>query len=197
MRSTLIVVFSLFLGGLLPAQTVSVPAQPVTTAPGAAFADLTKYLNLTDSQVSTLAAIHQQQQSALSQLYTQLDQDEQTLQTLLKATSPNALSIGQTMIEIQNLQNQISQTGTSQYQTQALAVLNQSQLAMLANLNTALQLQTTAYQAVGVFLLTAPQTSISCASLLPCPVLPPTGTASPALRLTPAALPGVRNSPVV
>jgi hypothetical protein len=192
MRSTLIVVFSLFLGGLLPAQTVSVPAQPVTTAPGAAFADLTKYLNLTDSQVSTLAAIQQQQQSALSQLYTQLDQDEQTLQTLLKATSPNALSIGQTMIEIQNLQNQISQTGTSQYQTQALAVLNQSQLAMLANLNTALQLQTTAYQAVSVFLLTAPQTSVACGSLLPCPILPTTGTASPALRFTPAALPGVR-----
>lgn len=196
MRSILIVVSGLVFTGLLPAQVVSVPSQPVTTAPGAAFADLTKYLSLTDSQVSALVAIQQQQQSALSQLYTQLDQDEQTLQTLLKATSPNALSIGQTMIDIQNLQNQISQTGTSQYQIQALALLNQTQLTLLANLNTALQLQATAYQAVSVFLLTAPQTSISCASLLlPCPILPTagtSGTASPAIRLTPAALPGVR-----
>src|SRR5208283_2880896 len=118
-----------------------------------------------------------------------------TLQTLLQATSPNALSIGQTMIEIQNLQNQIAKTGTSQYQTQALAVLNQNQMALLGNLNTALQLQSTAYQAVSVFLLTAPQ-SAGCTVMLPaCPVpvassgLP---TASPAIRLAPAALPGVR-----
>jgi hypothetical protein len=194
MRLISIVAAGLVLSGLLPAQIVSTPAQPVTPNPGATFADLTKYLSLTDAQVSALVAIQQEQQQAMSQLYTQLSQDEQTLQTLLQATSPNALSIGQTMIEIQNLQNEIAQTGTSQYQTQALAVLNQNQLALLGNLKTALQLQSTAYQAVSVFLLTAPASTGCIVALPACPVLPTTGlpTASPAIRSTSPALPGVR-----
>jgi hypothetical protein len=151
---------------------------------------------LTDSQVSALLAIQQQQQTALSQLYTQLDQDQQTLQTLLQAANPNALSVGQTMIEIQNLENQIAQTGISQYQTQALAVLTPAQLTLLGNLNTALQLQATAYQAVSVFLLTAPTSVCSVASLgVPLPTCPPVpvtsglpGAAS-AVRTLPAILP--------
>jgi hypothetical protein len=197
MRSLLIVPATLLLAGLLPAQT-TLPNQPVTPTPGAAFTDLSNYLGLTESQVSALVAIQQEQQTAISQLYTQLNQDYETLQTLLQATSPNALSIGQAMIEIQNLQNQINQAGTSQYQTQALAVLNQNQLTLLKNLNTALQLQSPAYEAVSVFLLTLPQGPI-CGVTLPCGVLPPaTGSASPALRLVPAlrsmpaAVPGVR-----
>jgi hypothetical protein len=158
MRFLPIVAVSLILAGLMPAQVVS-PAQPVPTPTPtvpALFPDLQKYLSLTESQVSALAGLQQQQQQAISQLAQQLMQDEQTLQTLLQASSPDALSIGQTMIAIQNLQNQITQSGTATYQTQALAVLNQSQTTLLANLNTALQLLPAANQAVEVFLIAGP-----------------------------------------
>jgi hypothetical protein len=146
--------------GLLPAQIASppiVPGSPITPQPTAPFPDLQKYLNLTDSQVSALVGIQQQQQQSLTQFYQQLSDKEQTLQSLLQAPSPNPMSIGQTMIDIQSLQKQISQLSTEPYHTQALAVLNQNQLTLLANLTTALQLLAPAYQAASAFLIAYPQ----------------------------------------
>jgi hypothetical protein len=169
MRIVLICAAILALAGLLPAQVGSTPiapGPPVTMPPSAPFPDLQKYLNLTDAQVAALVGIQQQQQQAFTQVYQQLSQKEQTLQTLLQASSPNALSIGQTMIDLQNLQKQVSQIGAEPYHTQALAVLNANQTALLANLTSALQLQNTAYQAVSAMLLLYPQ-SVGISILTP------------------------------
>ncbi len=181
MRFTLLATAALALAlpGFVAAQANCPPDAPAVAAcpsPGATFPDLLKYLSLTDSQAAALAAIQQQEQQAVSQLYDQLSLKETALQTLLQATTPDPLSVGQTMIDIQNLQKQISQFGTASYQTQALAVLNQTQTGLLANLKAALQLQPAASQAVMLYLIPGPVYSTTVTGTVPPPV--PTGTAS-------------------
>jgi hypothetical protein len=188
MRFVLIVAAVLSLPALMPAQVTST-GQPVVSPPPviAAFPDLQKYLNLSDSQISSLVAIQQQQQQALSQIAQQLSQQEQALQTLLQSASPDPLSVGQAVIAIQKLQNQLTQSGTATYQTQALAVLNQSQVTLLANLSTALQLLPAANEAVSVFLVTAPQYTNVVLQLAPGGVAIPLPAAGGNLLLPPQA----------
>jgi len=146
----------LTLAATLAAQTagVFIPAPPAVTVP-----ELKQYLNLTDGQITSLQNIQQQQQQAVQQVSSQLQEKYTTLQNLLQAPNPNPNTIGQTMIDIQNLQKQLTPS-TEPYHTQALAILTQAQTALLANLNTALQLQTPAYEAISVNLLIAPSSSI-------------------------------------
>ena len=135
----------------LPAHVISPP--PITpTAPAPVIPELKQYLNLTDAQVTSLESIVQQKSQALQQVSDQIAQKNQTLQTLLASPNPNPTTVGQTMIDIQNLGKQLTPS-TEPYHTEAVAVLTQSQLSLLGNLNTALQLQTPACEAVNVNLL--------------------------------------------
>ena len=155
-----------FAGALFAQSTSSGVMQP--SGPTTSISNLKQYLTLTDGQVTSLVNIQQQQAQAQQQVSDQIQQKYATLQTLLQATNPNPNTVGQTMIDIQNLQKQLTPS-IEPYRTQALAILTQAQVALLSNLNTALQLQNAAYEAVSVNLLTAPAPQ-TCASLVGCPI---------------------------
>ncbi len=160
MRFTSILAAVVALAATLSAQTTGgtiIVSPPVFPPPS--YPELKQYLNLTDAQVASLLNILQQKAQAQQQINDQLSQKYQTLQTLLQSVNPNPTTVGQTMIDIQNLQKQTTPS-TEPYHTQALAVLTQSQTALLANLNTALQLQTAAYEAVSVNLLVQPGSEV-------------------------------------
>lgn len=141
----------------LSAQTISPPI-PITTIT-LGLTQLKQYLNLTDSQVASLNSIAQQKVQAQTQISTQIAEKNQTLQTLLASPSPNPATVGQTLIDIHNLEAQLSVPTTEPYHSQALAVLNPAQTTLLANLNTALQLQTPACEAVSANLIVQPSPS--------------------------------------
>ena len=158
--------------------------------PTSAFPDLKQYLNLSDSQVTSLQNIAQQKAMSLQQIAAQIAQKSQTLQTLLTSINPNPTTVGQTMIDIQNLEKQLTPS-TEPYHTQALAVLTTSQTALLTNLTTALQLQTPACEAVNLNLLVLPSPTpingaVAVAPLGGCGVVP---------IFTPTPLPPARSPP--
>ena len=168
MRLIPILVIAIALTGGLSAQSTGGVILPAPGPIGVSIPDLQKYLSLTDAQVSSLQNIQQQQQQAVSQIYTQMSQKQQTLQTLLESVNPDPRTVGQTMIDIQNLQKQAANQSSEPYHTQSLAVLTPTQVTQLATLNTALQLQTPAWQAVTVNLIVAPKTtSIAISGFLP------------------------------
>ncbi len=162
MRFTCISAGLVALASLLPAQTISTPPLPTgpsgPSSPAPAFPELQQYLNLTASQVTSLQTIVEQRSMAQQQVSNQIGQENQTLQILLASANPNPTMVGQTMIDIQNLEKQLTPS-TEPYHTEALAVLTQSQTALLANLNTALLLQTPACEAVNVNLLSTQSSS--------------------------------------
>jgi hypothetical protein len=144
---------------------------PVALPVSPPIAELKQYLNLTDSEVTALEGIVQQKTQAQQQISAQISQKYQALQALLQSASPDPNAVGQIMIDIQNLQKKLTPS-TEPYHTEALAVLTPSQVTLLANLNTALQLQTAAYQAVSVNLLVQPNRGGVVGVLTPFPACP-------------------------
>ncbi|HLK67977.1 MAG TPA: hypothetical protein VKU19_31305 [Bryobacteraceae bacterium] len=141
------------------------PALPITPAiPTPAITALKQYLNLTDAQVTSLTAIVQQKASAIEQVNQQIAQKNQSLATMLASANPNPTTVGQTLIDIQNLEKQLAPT-TEPYHTEALAILTPAQATLLSNLNTALQLQATACEAVNVNLLVLPTSSFQSGTI--------------------------------
>jgi Spy/CpxP family protein refolding chaperone len=169
MRITSILAGALALAGTLSAQIALPPATISTFSPP--IAELKQYLNLTDSQVSSLESIVQQKTQAQQQISAQISQKYQALQALLQSPSPDPNAVGQIMIDIQNLQKKLTPS-TEPYHTEALAVLTPSQATLLANLNTALQLQTAANEAVNVNLLVRPNPAGIVGVLTPFPACP-------------------------
>lgn len=142
--------------GLLLAQAQTTPPAggPTRTAP--TYTELKTALGLTDAQVTQLTGIQTAKRTASQTIMQQIATLQQTLQTQLKATPPNAQQIGQTMIQIQTLQGQITGQNAT-YNTQALAVLSADQKTKLATLQNALTLQPAISQALSLDLLAHPQ----------------------------------------
>jgi Spy/CpxP family protein refolding chaperone len=152
----------------LPAQIVPMPpVQNLQTV----YAQLTAYLNLTDTQVQNLLSIQASRNNAQQAIYKQIADKQTQLNTLLSQGTADALTVGQLEIDINNLRKQLPLPNSS-YRTQALAVLTPDQVAKLPPLVNALQLQATAWQASTLDLIDAPALN----GLPPLPaMMPPVG----------------------
>lgn len=136
---------------------VPLPGQIVQTLQPV-YAQLKAYLNLTDTQVQNLLSIQASRNNAQQAIYKQIADKQTQLNTLLSQGTTDALTVGQLEIDINNLRKELP-LPNSPYRTQALAVLTPDQVAKLPSLVTALQLQTTAWQANALDLIDAPAPS--------------------------------------
>jgi hypothetical protein len=136
----------LLAGAVLFAQDPSANPQPP---------DLKVFLNLSDSQFQGLVQLQQQKGQALQPLVQQAAQIEQKLQQILAAPNPDAVTVGQLVIAIANLRQQIQQIAAS-FQQQASNLLQSDQKTKLPPLYLALELHPAALQAVSLGLLNAP-----------------------------------------
>lgn len=156
------IVLSLALGaGLLGAQEA--PGRTDLTIlpyPSPRVDELKQYLALSDAQVQQLNDVAKAKSDAAQAIWRQIMEKQQQLSALLEAGSTDASRIGTLMVEINNLNRQVRNSNDSTYRTQALAVLTAEQKTKLVALDSALKLQTTAYQAVHLNLLDQPQPHI-------------------------------------
>lgn len=150
---------------LLSTVILSAGAQSALPSVSFNFAEVKAYLNLTDAQLQGLEDIQKARMQAQQAIYQQINQKQQELNSLLQSGSTDALRIGQLTIDINALRKQTPVPGDS-YRNQALAVLAQDQKNKLNSLSAALQLQQTAWQAINLNLIDAPQPK-------PLPMMPP------------------------
>ncbi len=116
------------------------------------YSQLVSYLSLTGDQLQSLEQIQQQRIHAQQDIYKQIGDAQNQLNTVMKSASPDPLQVGQLTLQIRSLQQQVQQAGKP-FRQPALAVLTAPQQAKLQNLIAALQLQTAANQAIGLNLM--------------------------------------------
>jgi Spy/CpxP family protein refolding chaperone len=138
--------FPLLAGAVLFAQDPRANAQPP---------DLKAFLNLSDSQIQGLVQLQQQKGQALQPVGQQAAQTQQKLQQILASPNPDPTTVGQLMIAIATLGQQVQQIAGS-FQQQASNLLQSDQKTKLPPLQLALELQPAALQAVSLGLLNAP-----------------------------------------
>jgi hypothetical protein len=143
----------LLAGALLLGQSNSAP---ILVAPN--YTALKTYLNLSDSQLQSLENVQNSRNQAVQAIYSQISQKYMALNSLLSSGSGTAAQLGQFLLDIQALQKQVPTTDTP-YKMQARNVLTADQMAKLPTLSQALQLQTTAWQAIGLLLIDSPTPS--------------------------------------
>ena len=117
--------------------------------------DLKVFLNLSDSQVQDLVRLQQQKGQALQPVVQQAAQTQQKLQQILASPNPDPATVGQLVIAIATLGQQVQQVAGS-FQQQASNLLQSDQKTKLPPLRLALELHPTALQAVFLGLLNAP-----------------------------------------
>jgi hypothetical protein len=117
--------------------------------------DLKAFLNLSDSQIQQLAQLQQLKAQALQPLAQQAAEAQQKLQQVLTAPNPDPAVVGQIVIAIATLGEQIKQVGAS-FQQQASAFLQPDQAMKLPPLQLTLVLHLATVQAVSLGLLPAP-----------------------------------------
>ena len=124
--------------------------------PGAApdLGDLKTYLTLTDSQVTALTTIQQQERRAIQQTMQDIQAKQAALATLLK-TSTDAAAIGRAMLDIESLRKKIDTTRSS-FHDQAVNALTAPQKTKLNALADAAKLQPAIHEAAMVNLLNPP-----------------------------------------
>src|SRR5260370_17735690 len=105
--------------------------------------DLKAFLNFSDSQIQSLVQLQQQKPQALQPLVQQLEQDQQKLQQLL-GSNPDPAAVGKLVIEINGITRQVQQV-LSNFQQQALNVLQPDQSSRVQGLGDALNLQLAAH----------------------------------------------------
>ena len=138
--------FPLLAGAVLFAQDPSAHPQPP---------DLKVFLNLSDSQIQGLVQLQQQKGQALQPVVRQAAQTQQKLQQILAAPNPDPTTVGQLVIAIATLGQQVQMIAGS-FQQQAFNLLQSDQKTKLPPLRLALELHPTALQAVSLGLLNAP-----------------------------------------
>jgi hypothetical protein len=114
---------------------------------------------LSDQQVEALRAILVERDNVVQASYKQISDKQVELNQLLQSGSADYLRIGQLMVEINNQHKQLYPGPVEPYRSQALAILNAQQKAKLPALAEALNLNTPAYQAIGLNLLDSPPPS--------------------------------------
>jgi hypothetical protein len=113
------------------------------------------FLNLSDSQIQGLVQLQQQKGQALQPVVQQTAQTQQKLQQILAGPNPDPATVGQLVIAIASLQQQVQQIAGS-FQQQASNLLQSDQRMKLPPLQLALELHVAAIQAVSLGLLNAP-----------------------------------------
>jgi Spy/CpxP family protein refolding chaperone len=112
------------------------------------------YLNLTDAQIQTLHDIRNQSSQAESAAMQKMQVAQSSMHTMLKGGKPDAMTLGNLMIEIQNQNDSIAKSRAT-FNAQAVNALTPEQKTKLQALQTAQQLSPTIHEA-GVLLLLAP-----------------------------------------
>jgi hypothetical protein len=113
------------------------------------------FLNLSDSQIQGLVQLQQQKGQALQPLVQQTAQIQQKLQQMLAEPNPDLATVGQLVIAVNSLRQQIQQIAGN-FHEQAANLLQFDQRTKLPPLQLALELQVAAAQAVSLGLLNAP-----------------------------------------
>jgi uncharacterized protein YoxC len=113
------------------------------------------FLNLSDSQIQALVQLQQQKAQALQPLVQQTAQIQQKLQQIVAEPNPDPATVGQLVIAIAALRQQVQQMAGS-FQQQASNLLQSDQRTKLPPLQLSLELQLAAQQAVSLGLLNAP-----------------------------------------
>ena len=136
----------LLAGAVLFAQEPCAKPQPL---------DLKVFLNLSDSQIQGLVQLQLQKGQTLQPVVQQVAQAQQKLQQILASTNPDPATVGQLVIAIASLGQQVQQIAGS-FQQQASNLLQSDQQTKLPPLQLALELNPAALQAVSLGLLNAP-----------------------------------------
>ena len=135
----------LIAGPVLFAQDPSARPQPP---------DLKVFLSLSDLQIQGLAQLQQQQGQALQPVVQQAAQTQQKLQQILAAPNPDPATVGQLVIAIASLGQQVQRIVGS-FRQQASDLLQSDQKTKLPPLQLALDLHPAALQAASLGLLNA------------------------------------------
>jgi Spy/CpxP family protein refolding chaperone len=117
--------------------------------------EIKAYLNLEQAQVDQLVQLRKDERDEMKAVFEKIAEKRTALREALQSTSPDASTLGNLMIEIQNLRKQIRETNEN-YHTKALAVLKEEQKTKLAELEAAAKLRPVIGQAHGLNLLLPP-----------------------------------------
>ena len=134
---------SRFLLGLttavLLAQTATPPAGTGRGAQGRpAVKALQTALGLSDQQLQQLVQLRKDEQSLLLPIRQQVRDKREALQTARESANPNPTTVGQLVLDLQKLQDQVRSTNED-YHNRALAVLDAAQKGKLDNLQQSVQ----------------------------------------------------------
>ena len=113
------------------------------------------FLNPSDSQIQGLVQLQQQKGQALQPVVQAVAQNQQKLQQILAGPNPDPATVGQLVIAIAALAQEVQQIAGS-FQQQASNLLQSDQRTKLPPLQLALDLHPVALQAVSLGLLNAP-----------------------------------------
>lgn len=124
-------------------------AQP----PAPTYTNLKTHLGITDAQVTALQGVQTSERNASKAISDQIMAKQKALDTALASTNPAAATVGQLMIDIQQLRAKLGTNHTS-FHTQAVGVLTSAQQTKLAALQAASDLSPTIHEADSLNLLT-------------------------------------------
>jgi Spy/CpxP family protein refolding chaperone len=116
---------------------------------------LKQYLVLSDAQVASLQQIRQNRIQQEQAIYTQMNEKQRQIYSLLQQGSNDAATIGRLMVESNNLSRQLPLKGDT-YRTEVLAILTPGQKAKLPSLVEAMSLQAAAWQATELNMIDNP-----------------------------------------
>lgn len=136
-------------------QNVAVDRPSLPVVPPPEFDQVKQYLQLTDSQVTSLRELLQTRRKEEQAIHEQINQRYQQLNQLLDSGSNDAAAVGRLMVEINNLRRDLPVSGAP-YRAPALAVLTDQQKQKLPQLAEALNIQQPAWQAVTLNLIDPP-----------------------------------------
>ena len=141
---------------ILAAAAIAV-AQPPSGTLAAPPTDAVKaYVGLTDSQITSLTAIRQNEMKAVQTVEQDIATKEKALHDALDNGSTDALALGKQLLDIAALRKKADQAHTDA-QAQAAAVLTAAQKTKVAVLDAASKLRQEVQQAVILDLLAPPQ----------------------------------------
>lgn len=130
--------------------------------------ELQQHLQLSEEQVAALKANRESLREATRPLMEQIREKRRQLREEMNSATPNSGTVGQLNVEIKDLTEQIK-TLREESRASAVANLNGTQQAALEELQSALELQRIAHQAVGANLLAAPEGGFGMGDMGPGP----------------------------
>jgi Spy/CpxP family protein refolding chaperone len=117
--------------------------------------ELKQALDLKDDQVQKLLDLRRQERDSLRPVFQQIGEKRRALHDALESGSSDAASLGNLMLEMKSLHNQIKAANDT-YRQQALAILTPEQQAKLKPLEDAAKLAPALHQGVALNLLAPP-----------------------------------------